>query len=76
MDTNHVTRDDFGMYAANGSGPGPAPMGANTLLGNDVYSNDGLAVFTRSMALRTLNSDGRGQPLASPEHSLQLKEKT
>lgn len=42
MNTNYVTRDNFGMYA-NGSnaGPGPALMGANTLLGNDVYNKDG-----------------------------------
>jgi sporulation protein YlmC with PRC-barrel domain len=43
MKTNYVTRDNFGMYANSspGSGPGPALMGANTLLGNDVYNKDG-----------------------------------
>lgn len=41
METNYVTRDDFGMYANSSSGPGPALMGANTLLGNDVYNKDG-----------------------------------
>ena len=41
MTTNYVTRDSFGMYANSGSGPGPALMGANTLLGNDVYNKDG-----------------------------------
>ena len=41
MDTNYVTRDNFGMYANSASGPGPALMGANTLLGNDVYNKDG-----------------------------------
>jgi hypothetical protein len=43
MASNYVTRDNFGMYAGNdsGSGPGPALMGANTLLGNDVYNKDG-----------------------------------
>jgi sporulation protein YlmC with PRC-barrel domain len=41
MTTNYVTRDDFGMYANTNDGPGPAVMGANTLLGNDVYSDDG-----------------------------------
>ena len=40
MDTNYVTRDNFGMYARNNDGPGPALMGANTLLGNDVYNAD------------------------------------
>lgn len=38
MDTNYVTRDNFGMYANSASGPGPSLMGANTLLGNDVYN--------------------------------------
>jgi sporulation protein YlmC with PRC-barrel domain len=42
MDTNYVTRDNFGMYANSATGPGPALMGANTLLGNDVYNNDGV----------------------------------
>jgi hypothetical protein len=41
METNYVTRDNFGMYANSSAGPGPALMGANTLLGNDVYNNDG-----------------------------------
>lgn len=41
MTTNYVTRDNFGMYADSSTGPGPALMGANTLLGNDVYNKDG-----------------------------------
>ncbi|MDO9093895.1 MAG: PRC-barrel domain-containing protein [Rubrivivax sp.] len=41
MQTNYVTRDNFGMYANKDSGPGPELMGADTLLGNDVYNNDG-----------------------------------
>ena len=41
METNYVTRDKFGMYASNSDGPGPALMGADTLLGNDVYNKDG-----------------------------------
>lgn len=41
MNTNYVTRDNFGMYANSDSGPGPALMGADTLLGNDVYNKDG-----------------------------------
>ena len=41
MDTNYVTRDNFGMYANTTDGPGPSLMGANTLLGNDVYNKDG-----------------------------------
>lgn len=40
MDTNYISRDNFGMYAGKSDGPGPALMGANTLLGNDVYNND------------------------------------
>ena len=41
MNVNYVTRDNFGMYANTSEGPGPALMGANTLLGNDVYNKDG-----------------------------------
>lgn len=41
METNYVTRDKFGMYASSSDGPGPALMGADTLLGNDVYNKDG-----------------------------------
>lgn len=41
MKTNYVTRDNFGMYAGGDSGPGPALMGADTLLGNDVCNRDG-----------------------------------
>jgi sporulation protein YlmC with PRC-barrel domain len=41
METNYVTRDSLGMYANNNSGPGPALMGADTLMGNDVYNKDG-----------------------------------
>ena len=41
MQTNYVARDNFGMYADSKTGPGPALMGADTLLGNDVYNKDG-----------------------------------
>jgi sporulation protein YlmC with PRC-barrel domain len=41
MRTDYVSRDNFGMYANSSEGPGPALMGANTLLGNDVYNKDG-----------------------------------
>lgn len=41
MSTNYVTRDNFGMYANKDDGPGPELMGADTLLGNDVYNDKG-----------------------------------
>ena len=41
METDYVTRDNFGMYANSAPGPGPALMGANILLGNDVHNKDG-----------------------------------
>jgi sporulation protein YlmC with PRC-barrel domain len=41
MKTDYIARDDHGMYANGVTGPGPALMGANTLLGNDVYNTDG-----------------------------------
>lgn len=38
---NYEDRDTYGMYKANPhSGPGPALMGAGTLLGNDVYNHN------------------------------------
>ncbi len=41
METNYVTRDKFGMYSNDDSGPGPELMGADTLMGNDVYNSEG-----------------------------------
>ena len=41
MTTNYETRDQYGMYADDSGGPGPELMGADTLLGNDVYNKDG-----------------------------------
>jgi sporulation protein YlmC with PRC-barrel domain len=41
METNYETRDKFGMYTKGGAGPGPALMGADTLMGNDVYNKEG-----------------------------------
>jgi sporulation protein YlmC with PRC-barrel domain len=36
---NYVEQDSFGMYAVSDSdGPGPRLMGADTLMGNDVYN--------------------------------------
>jgi hypothetical protein len=40
MDVNYVSRDTYGMYKDAQQGPGPALMGADTLLGNDVYNLD------------------------------------
>ena len=40
MTTDYISRDNFGMYANSDSGPGPALMGANTLLGNDVCNKN------------------------------------
>lgn len=36
---NYVEKDNLGMYAVpNSNGPGPRLMGADTLMGNDVYN--------------------------------------
>jgi len=36
---NYEERDSYGMYKGTlRTGPGPALMGANTLVGNDVYN--------------------------------------
>ncbi len=38
---NYQDHDTYGMYRSNdGEGPGPQIMGANTLIGNDVVSQD------------------------------------
>lgn len=38
---NYQEKDTYGMYSSNdGNGPGPQLMGADTLIGNDVYSRD------------------------------------
>jgi len=36
--TTYVTRDTLSMYSHDNDGPGPELMGADTLLGNDVYN--------------------------------------
>lgn len=37
---NYENRDPLGIYKSeDGKGPGPALMGANTLIGNDVYNS-------------------------------------
>jgi len=42
MNMNYEDRDTYGMYKSKtGSGPGPGLMGADTLVGNDVYNHKG-----------------------------------
>ena len=50
---NYMERDTYGIYKANltggvsgdgADGPGPALMGANTLIGNEVYSHQAEAL--------------------------------
>jgi hypothetical protein len=38
MESNYISRDTYGMYKNSDSGPGPTLMGADTLIGNDVYN--------------------------------------
>lgn len=39
---SYEDRDTYGMYkGTTGSGPGPDLMGADTLIGNDVYNHEG-----------------------------------
>ena len=40
METNYISRDTYGMYKNTEGGPGPALMGADTLIGNDVYNSE------------------------------------
>jgi sporulation protein YlmC with PRC-barrel domain len=46
METNYLSRDTYGMYKNLGEGPGPALMGADTLIGNDVYNTAGESLGT------------------------------
>jgi sporulation protein YlmC with PRC-barrel domain len=39
MSYTDASRDTYGMYRKTGKGPGPHLMGADTLLGEDVYNN-------------------------------------
>jgi sporulation protein YlmC with PRC-barrel domain len=41
METNYLSRDTYGMYKNLGEGPGPALMGADTLMGNEVCNTAG-----------------------------------
>ena len=65
MKTSYVTRDNFGMYTQTSTGPGPALMGANTLLGNDVYNKDGQWVRDAALAGLMLASSRPGWRLIS-----------
>ena len=38
METNYISRDTYGMYKNTQGGRGPALMGADTLIGNNVYN--------------------------------------
>jgi sporulation protein YlmC with PRC-barrel domain len=38
METNYISRDTYGMYKNTQGGPGPALMGADTLIGTNVYN--------------------------------------
>jgi sporulation protein YlmC with PRC-barrel domain len=51
METNYLSRDTYGMYKNVGDGPGPSLMGADTLIGNDVYNtaNENLGTIKEFM---------------------------
>jgi sporulation protein YlmC with PRC-barrel domain len=51
MESNYISRDTYGMYRNAEGGPGPSLMGADTLLGNDVYnaSNESLGTIKEFM---------------------------
>jgi sporulation protein YlmC with PRC-barrel domain len=46
METNYISRDTYGMYKNTEGGPGPSLMGAETLIGNDVYNAAGESLGT------------------------------
>lgn len=41
MSYTDASRDTYGMYRKTGKGPGPHLMGADTLMGEDVYNEQG-----------------------------------
>jgi hypothetical protein len=41
VENNYIGRDKLGIYSDDNAGPGPSLMGADTLLGNDVYNSNG-----------------------------------
>jgi sporulation protein YlmC with PRC-barrel domain len=51
MESNYISRDTYGMYRNYEGGPGPALMGADTLIGNDVYNtaNESLGTIKELM---------------------------
>src|SRR6202453_4981154 len=51
METDWISRDTGNMYKNVGSGPGPSLMGADTLIGNDVYNtaNESLGTIKELM---------------------------
>jgi hypothetical protein len=51
MESNYISRDTYGMYKTAGSGLGPRLMGADTLMGNDVYNtaNESLGTIKEFM---------------------------
>jgi hypothetical protein len=51
MQTDYISRDTYGMYKNSDLGPGPSLMGADTLLGNDVYNaqNESLGTIKEFM---------------------------
>jgi len=56
METNYISRDTYGMYKNAGSGPGPALMGADTLIGNDVYNQANESLGTIKELMIEMNS--------------------
>ncbi len=56
METNYLSKDTYGMYKNQGAGPGPALMGADTLLGNDVYNTSDESLGTIKEFMIDMNS--------------------
>ena len=56
METNYLSRDTYGMYKNTESGPGPTLMGADTLLGNDVYNTANESLGTIKEFMIDMNS--------------------
>jgi hypothetical protein len=68
MKTDYISRDNFGMYAHTDAGPGPALMGADTLLGNEPPRLSERPVHLREHRVLQLATLGETSPASYHDH--------
>ena len=65
METNYISRDTYGMYKNTQGGPGPLLMGADTLIGNDVYNTADESLGTIKELMIEMNTGRIGYAVLS-----------